>query len=150
MPCPFFEPLAPADEPKFRNGRIPLIEEHAGTCHASADLPAVKGATCNHGYALGQCDRYPAIEPSAAMRYSILGRCGGALEVLCITEENYSPAGTRRLHFLLASDRLEETDVDLCMAAQACAFCRTYLRVVATTRIQVAIRTNEATLGAES
>ena len=149
MPCPFFEPLAPADEPKFRNGRIPLIEEHAGTCHASADLPAVKGATCNTATRSDNVTA-PAIGPSAAMRYSILGRCGGALEVLCITEENYSPAGTRRLHFLLASDRLEETDVDLCMAAQACAFCRAYLRVVATTRIQVAIRTNEATLGAES
>jgi hypothetical protein len=139
MACPFFEPLAPVAEPEFRNGRLPLIQEHLGTCHAGADLATASGAACNHGYPRGACERFPATEPSTALRYSVLRDAPGELELLCIVEERHAPVRTRRLHFSVEFDRLRESDLETCLAAQTLAFCRAYLRVVAGTRNNVRI-----------
>jgi hypothetical protein len=133
MSCPFFEPLSPVLEPQFLHGRLPLIQEHEGMCHASGAGVFASGPACNHGYARGQCERFPAAEPSIALRYSVLRRHGSELEFLCIAEENHAPVRSRRLHFSFDLNRLKEMDVDACLAAQAVAFCRSYLRIVAPT-----------------
>ena len=51
MACPFFEPLAPVVHPESRNGRLPLIQEYEGVCHASGTGTIASGSVCNHGYA---------------------------------------------------------------------------------------------------
>ena len=137
MACLFFEPLAPVAEPQFRNGRLPLIEEHLGTCHAGTTPTPASGPTCNHGYARGECERFPSTQPSSALRYTVRPGAPGELELLCIVEESHSPVRTTRLHFSIEFDRLMESDVTTCMASQAVAFCRAYLRVVAVNRNDV-------------
>ena len=133
MSCPFFEPLAPVLVPQFRNGRLPLIQEHEGMCHAGSADTSANGPACNHGYARGQCERFPEAAPSIALRYSVLRRDGAELEFLCIAEENHAPVRSRRLHFSSDLNQLREMDLDTCLAAQAVAFCRSYLRIVAST-----------------
>lgn len=133
MSCQFFEPLAPVLDPQFRNGRLPLIQEHEGMCHAGGADTFANGPVCNHGYARGNCERFPKEEPSIALRYSVLRCDGRELEVLCIAEENHVPVRSRRLHFSPDLNRLSEMDLDACLAAQAIAFSRSYLRIIATT-----------------
>lgn len=134
MSCPFFEPLAPVLEPQFLNGRLPLIQEHEGMCHAGGAHTLANGPACNHGYARGHCERFPQAEPSIALRYSVIRLDGSELEFLCIAEENHAPVRSRRLHFSFDLNRVKEMDLNTCLAAQAVAFCRSYLRIVMPTR----------------
>jgi hypothetical protein len=133
MACPFFEPLAPVLHPESRNGRLPLIQEYEGTCHASGTGTNASGSVCNHGYAQGQCERYPNSEPSVALRYSVLHRNGGELQLMCIAEENHSPVRSMRLHFSSDLNGITERDLEACLMAQAVAFGRSYLRIIAST-----------------
>jgi len=64
-------------------------------------------------------------------RFSLLSQGPEELELLFIDEEEYAPAFTRQLHFSVSGNCLSEDDVDFCIAAQALAFCRSYLRKVA-------------------
>src|SRR5438128_1799213 len=133
MACPFFEPLAPVVHPESRNGRLPLIQEYEGVCHASGTETIASGSVCNHGYAQGQCERYPNSEPSVALRYSVLHRKGGELQVMCIAEENHSPVRSMRLHFSSDLNGITERDLEACLMAQAVAFSRSYLSIIVST-----------------
>jgi hypothetical protein len=128
MPCPFFEPLRTVASAELRNARLPLIEEYAGRC---LNVPGIneeaRGYHCNHGYALGVCEHFPADGKNCANRYSLVGRNGEQLNLLVINEEAYAPAGTRLLHFSIDANELLEHDLDAATAAQAAAFCRGYL-----------------------
>jgi hypothetical protein len=131
MPCPYFEPLQPVAEPAFHNARLPLIEQYAGLCHASAEAVYSTESCCNHGYVRGQCERFPKSSKNRAHRFSLLRRDPEELELLFVNEEEYSPVSIRQLHFSVSGNRLSEHDLDCCAAAQALAFCRSYLRRVA-------------------
>jgi hypothetical protein len=133
MPCPFFEPLEPLAEPAFRNVRLPLIERYGGLCHARPEAVHSTDSCCNHGYARGQCERFPAEAKNTAHRFSLLWQGPEELELLFIDEQEYAPASTRQLHFSVTGNCLSEHDLDGCIAAQALAFCRSYLRKIAWT-----------------
>jgi hypothetical protein len=127
MPCPFFEPVQIVASTELRNARLPLIEEYAGRCLNFPDAEEARGYHCNHGYALGVCEHFPATGKNGANRYSLLDRNGEQLNVLLVNEEEYAPAGTRLLHFSIGANELLEHDLDPAIAAQAAAFCRSYL-----------------------
>ena len=128
MPCPFFEPLRVAASAELRNARLPLIEEYAGRCLSVCGNEALaEGYNCNHGYALGVCEHFPQNGKNGANRYSLVSRSGEQLNLLFIHEEEYAPAGTRLLHFSIGTNELLERDLDPAVAAQAAAFCRSYL-----------------------
>jgi hypothetical protein len=128
MPCPFFEPLRVIASAELRNARLPLIEEYAGRCLNVADSPEqASGYQCNHGYARGLCKHFPPEGTNGANRYSLVSRSLEELNLLLIREEEYAPAGTRLLHFSIGTDELLERDLDPATAAQAAAFCRSYL-----------------------
>lgn len=133
MSCPYFEPTEPTSEPVFRNARLPLIEQYDGFCHAHPELVHSTESCCNHGYARGQCERLPAEEKNKAHRFSLIRQGPDELELLFIGEEEYSPVFSRQLHFSVAGNCLKEHDLDCCVAAQAVAFCRSYLGKIAYT-----------------
>ena len=129
MPCPFFEPLTIVASVELRNARLPLIEEYAGRC-LNLPEPSVEvcGYHCNHGYARGVCEHFPTDGVNGANRYSLLSRNGEQLNLLFINEEDYAPAATRMLHYSIGTNELLEHDLDPAIAAQAAAFCRSYLK----------------------
>ncbi|HEX5422363.1 MAG TPA: hypothetical protein VFW94_02355 [Candidatus Acidoferrales bacterium] len=130
MTCPYFEPLEPLAEPAFHNARLPLIEQYGGICHVGPEPFQSTKTCCNHGYAHGQCERFPVEVKNTAHRFSLLRQDSGELELLFIREEDYAPAFTLQLHFSVIGNRLSEHDLDSCIAAQALAFCRSYLRKI--------------------
>jgi hypothetical protein len=111
------------------NGRLPLIEEYEGLCLRRGPGATVNERSCNHGYARGVCDFFPADQPNGANRYSLVGRSEGVLTLLLIEEEEYTPASSRTLHFSVAGDCLLERDIEPGILAQALAFCRSHLRI---------------------
>ena len=128
MPCPYFEPTKPADETVFLNTRLPLIEEYQGRCRATMSACPSNSLCCHLGYPRGACDRFPAADRNRAARYSMV-RCGPEqLEFLYIEEENHAPTFSRHLHCSIHREQLMEADLDIPIAAQALAFCRSYLR----------------------
>lgn len=129
MPCPFFEPVLPVSANYAPQGRLPLIQEYEGRCGRRTGSPPISNRCCNQGYARGCCEFFPSEGSNRANRYSLLNREDKALTLLYIGEEDYSPATSRTLHFLVSEDRLLETDVDSCVLAQAVAFCRSYLKM---------------------
>jgi hypothetical protein len=129
MPCPFFEPLRVVASTELRNARLPLIDEYAGRClNLSEEAAEARGFHCNHGYAHRLCQYFPETGKHGANRYSLLSRKGEQLELLLIYEEEYSPAGKRLLHFSIATNALIESDLQPAVAAQASAFCRSFLK----------------------
>jgi hypothetical protein len=84
---------------------------------------------CNHGHALGICENFPVSEKNSANRYSLLRRDQEQLDILLIREEEYAPVFTRRLHYTISAATLLEQDVEPTIAAQAAAFCRSYLKL---------------------
>jgi hypothetical protein len=129
MPCPFFEPVRVVASVELRNARLPLIEEYAGRCRNLPDAaPETCGYHCNHGYAQRLCEHFPSNGENSAHRYSLLGRSGEQLKLLFIHEEDYAPAATRTLHYSIQTNELLERDLDPATAAQAAAFCRSYLK----------------------
>jgi hypothetical protein len=129
MPCPFFEPLRIVASVELRSARLPLIEEYAGRClNLPEPCAEACGYHCNHGYARGACEHFPAGGKNGANQYSLLSRNGEQLSLLFITEEDYAPAATRTLHYSIDENELLEHDLDPSVAAQAAAFCRSYLK----------------------
>ena len=129
MPCPFFEPVLPVSANYAPQGRLPLIQEYEGRCGRRTGSRPISSRCCNQGYARGSCEFFPSEGSNRANRYSLLNHEEKALTLLYIGEEDYSPATSRTLHFLVSEDRLLETDVDSCVLAQAVAFCRSYLKM---------------------
>jgi hypothetical protein len=135
MCCPYFEPDAPLARPVFQDGRLPLIEEYRGECLSASESHGLTGGSagyrsCNQGYARETCPNYPTEQPNGAFRYSLL-RCNDEeIEILWIREEDHSPLHSMSLHYSIARDCVAETDVERPVAAQASAFCRSYLHKV--------------------
>ena len=133
MPCPFFEPQHPVEHRTHVNARLPLIVEYSGVCHARRDAPVPAPEDmrvgCNHGYSRDECTHFPLESSAAALRYSVLGRDGAVLDLLCIEESGYAPIRWHTLRYVAATDALEPQVTSKCMNAQALAFCRSYLNV---------------------
>jgi hypothetical protein len=132
MPCPYFEPQSIASRPLSPNFRLPLIEEYNGRCHALSDSSQTPGPDClqlcNHGNPKGQCEHFPPGEKRSCFRYSVVQRSATSLEVICVEEQDYAPLRWHSLQYNFAAGRLETEPADLCMQAQALAFCRSYLQ----------------------
>jgi hypothetical protein len=131
MPCPYFVPNTPLARPAFQGGRLPLVEEYRGECLRAGESYGSTGyRACNQGYARETCPNYPSDRPNGAFRYTLL-RCGEAeIEILWIREEDYAPVQSSLLHFSIARNCVAETDAERTVAAQASAFCRSYLQRV--------------------
>jgi hypothetical protein len=131
LPCPYFEPTAVADSGRPAEFRLPLILEYEGLCHSAGALAPVPAegrfAYCNHGYSHGKCERFPAGEQRACLRYAIRERAPGLLRIVCIEEQDYAPVQWLELTYAIAADRIEPEIGDACIRAQALAFCRAYL-----------------------
>jgi hypothetical protein len=135
MPCPCFEPQRAITQRTQRNVRLPLIDAYEGQCHAP-ERPGVPSGDvlfrfCNQGYSRGFCSYFPSGETRSALRYSIQGRSDTVLDVICIEESDHSPVRWFPLKYSLDTDALQPDPADICIATQARAFCRGYLRHLA-------------------
>lgn len=132
MPCPLFEPVRVVFPSSVANGRLPLIDEHDGVCHAAAVVMPVPSElrfrACNHGYSNGSCGHWPQEETRAALRYSVAAQNDDALDVICVAEKDHTPVEWLRVRYVVSTGALEPVLSDICMQAQALAFCRAYLR----------------------
>jgi|SRR5271165_2620309 len=132
MPCVYFEPTAPAADPLHYGTRLPLIEEYDGRCHAMSGAPAAIGQLrwqcCNQGYSLGRCSQFPADGFGGALRYSVTSHMEDSLELVWIEERDHAPFRHGSLHFTISTGCFLETGQDTPVAAQALAYCRSYLK----------------------
>lgn len=83
---------------------------------------------CNHGYSACLCGHWPSEETRSALRYSVTAQSDNALEIVCVTEKDHAPVQWVRVRYLLGTGSLEPVLSDICMQAQALAFCRAYLK----------------------
>lgn len=131
MPCPLFEPVRGVS-PSSTNGRLPLIDEYDGVCHATALAmavpPELRFRACNHGNSGGFCGHWPTEETRSALRYSVAAQNEDVLEVICVAEKDHTPVEWLRVRYLVSTGALEPVLSDICMQAQALAFCRAYVR----------------------
>jgi hypothetical protein len=131
MPCPFFEPRALATAPEHRTARLPLLDEYDGDCRSTSEAfpvpPPQRFRYCNHGYSRHSCEHFPAAETRSSFRYAVIRYSSTALEILCIEEHDYTPLRWFSTHYRFATGCLEPEIADLCMRAQALAFCHSYL-----------------------
>jgi hypothetical protein len=129
MPCPFFEPLR--IESAVRTGRLPLIDEYDGRCHAGSEsAPVADNARfrwCNHGNSNGCCQRFPAQETRSCLRYEVLQRDAAHLSILCIEEQSYAPLRWYAVQYSCTDNLLMPEPQDCCVRSQIVAFCRSYL-----------------------
>jgi hypothetical protein len=132
MPCPYFEPQRVATDPQYASARVPLLDEYDGLCHAVGEPLAVPSALrfqcCNHGYSRGCCGRFPESEARSGLRYNVVRRTAGALEILCVEEQHYAPLRWHSVQYFFEDERIEPELADLCTRAQVVAFCRSYLK----------------------
>ncbi len=142
MSCPFFEPLAVAALPeripseqgfKQTNGRLPLIEEYDGLCHAASAGPSLPVPTelrrtcCNMGNSNGACSLCPEKFWERSIRFTVSSRSQNTLDVLCIEEERFAPVQLHRLSFSVGDSELIADGPGVTISAQALAFCKSYL-----------------------
>ena len=131
MPCPCFEPQRVAANRRNFGGRLPLLDEYDGLCHAVPNPfespPDLRFRCCNHGNSRGTCALFPAGEPRSSIRFDVLKRTTGALELLYVEECSYAPLRWTAVRYSTASGDLEPDLADVCVRAQALAFCRSYL-----------------------
>ena len=132
MPCLYFEPTTLVEEPFDRRARLPLIDEYDGRCHAVSGAPAVmdqvRWPCCNQGYSRGRCSQFPADGFGGALRYSVTSRSEDQLALVWIEERDYAPFRYGALHFEISTGCFAETGLDALVAAQALAYCRSYLK----------------------
>ncbi|MGA8025795.1 MAG: hypothetical protein WB992_01530 [Bryobacteraceae bacterium] len=132
MPCPYFEPQRIVMHPQHPGGRLPLISEYEGACHADGSpvpVPlSLRFRCCNHGYSRGSCDQFPADEARSSLRYSIVQRTETTLEVLYVEEQDYAPLRWHAIQYFLDGERLMPEVPDVCARAQVLAFCRSYVK----------------------
>lgn len=74
MPCPFFYPTERAPSASWAvPPRVPLGDEYAGLCHASAEPFTPDHSTlrnfCNCGYGRGRCACFPSDAKYDAVRF---------------------------------------------------------------------------------
>jgi len=132
MPCLYFEPTSPAVQPSHAGTRLPLIEEYDGRCHAVSGAPAavsqMRWQCCNQGYSLGRCAQFPSDGFGGALRYSVVSQSESLLELIWIEERDHAPFRHGGLHFAIAKGGFLETGLDSLIAAQALAYCASYLK----------------------
>ena len=131
MPCPYFEPLHVAADPKYSRARLPLIDEYDGLCHAQSEAAAAPSdfrfPFCNHGYSARCCNRFPAHEHRSAMRFHMTRNDGANLEILCVEEADHTPARWYSVQYFPERGELSPSIADPCVRAQIVAFCRSFL-----------------------
>ena len=82
---------------------------------------------CNHGNSRGTCVHFPAAESRSALRYEIVNRTVGTLDVLLLEERDYAPWGWQTVRYVVAGETLEPEIADVVKQAQIRAFCRSFL-----------------------
>jgi len=131
MPCPFFEPQHVARQPKHPKARLPLLDEYHGVCHANEDVVEIPETArfrfCNHGYSQGECGHRPKPDAASCLRFELLGRSSGYLELLYLEEQNHVPVRWQKVIFRITESALEPEPEDVCARAQMQAFCKSYL-----------------------
>jgi hypothetical protein len=135
MPCPFFEPKRAVRPSTQNGGRLPLIDEYDGLCHASgAEVPTPDSARfrlCNHGNSKGSCSLFPGSEVRSCLRYEVTAHAEGGVTILCIEEEAYTPLRWYPVQYVPNEDRLDPVPNEACIRAQALAFARSYVALTA-------------------
>lgn len=132
MPCPVFHPIRVVDQPLYRSGRFPLIDEYEGVCTAQSDSHIPDRETlfrsCNHGYCQASCSRFPEDQTIACLRYSVLRATAETLEIICVEEAEHEPRRWHRFEYLLEGAEVKGDVPTECIRAQAIAFCQAYVR----------------------
>lgn len=131
MPCPFFEPQQPVRPPSQVGGRLPLLDEYYGLCHAggvAVEAPeSGRFRCCNHGNSKGVCPTFPARETRSCIRYQVIESANAVLKILCIEEQDYAPARWYSVEYSVLTSGLRPEPDDLCIRTQATAFARSFL-----------------------
>lgn len=98
MACPFFEPRQKLETgPLTHVPRLPLGAAYSGVCRVTpgdARIPTDdhQREFCNHGYARGACEDFPAESPGDAIRFSTQSTADAKQTVLVyIVEKNHAP-----------------------------------------------------------
>jgi hypothetical protein len=126
LACPFFEPREVLPPGLWTHRpRVPLGEAYSGQCHAGGNPSGEQHYLCNHGYARGICEHFPAssgANPALAdaVRFSVISE--EPLRLVYILEKDHAPL----THGELAADALA---TDPIVAAQARAFLASHLRL---------------------
>ena len=130
MACPYFEPRR-VSAPIEGAGRLPLIDEYDGLCHAAAQAFPVpvelRLRCCNHGNSRGTCPHLPKDEVRSSFRYEMVKRTSAALELLLVEERDYAPFRWQTVRYSLEGEALEPEISDSAKQAQIRAFCRSFL-----------------------
>lgn len=133
MSCPFFEPRdlldpVPWNELWTHRPRVPLGEAYSGVCRARPGEPIAPSEEqqrelCNHGYARGRCERFPADCAADAVRFSVISE--EPLRLVYILEKDHTP---------VEHGELDISAADGLLASQARAFAESYARLAAPAR----------------
>jgi len=122
MACPFFKPSRRLDSGGWDPApRLPLGDAWGGECTAGgawAPPESTQRAVCNHGYARGRCDHYPAGEAADAVRFSMR-----AERLIYVLERDHTPIEYGEINAV--------TDAREPLASLARAFGESYRRVEA-------------------
>ena len=117
--------------PRTPGGRLPLIDEYDGICHAGPDLgpapEALRFRCCNHGNSQRSCPAFPIHEKRSCLRYEVIAHEAGALRVLCIEEQEYAPVNWFAIRYAIKDAHIDPEPADLCVRSQILAFCLSYL-----------------------
>jgi hypothetical protein len=133
MACPLFEPQHVASSPKYPKSRLPLIDEYDGLCRAGTTAQPVPADSrfecCNHGYSQHRCDLFSAGEDQPhCLRYSVVERGPSTLSVMVVEEREYAPLAWHKVDYSIPRDEMVSQIDDVCVRAQALAFCRSLLK----------------------
>jgi hypothetical protein len=131
MPCPFFEPRTPLRSSSQSGGRLPLIEQYDGVCHASQPpLPVPETnrfRLCNHGNSKGECPSFPVAESRSCLRYEMIEQTPTHTQILCVEEQAHAPLRWSSIKYDVKKRDFEIAPADVCVHAQALAFTRSFL-----------------------
>ena len=134
MACPFFAPSRRLENTVWLiPPRYPLGDLFSGTCHASAsDLTEGhhddhQEESCNFGYALGRCDRFPGGDAADAVRFSVTEDLPTRLSVVYVIEKDHAPVAHGTLEYSIADARFVGPVLSHVLVQQAHAFLESYL-----------------------
>jgi len=133
MACPWFYPLERAPQATAKKAPpMPLGDAWSGVCRAVPGsewrpAPLIVHQFCNFGYARGKCARIPQDAPDA-VRFSVSNDRDGFIRIYWVVEKNHLPFAHGPLEYSRAIAAFTRPHPDACIAQQAEAYVRGYLR----------------------
>lgn len=134
MPCPYFQPRAPADW-SGSYPRLPLGEAWQGSCMAQQAAPAAgfepQGVllfeVCNTGQGRTRCERFPKDSERDSVRFHVTEDRGESLLIRYVFQNECWPAGHGLIEFFVRTGEVKPTPGHALLGDQLRAFAATWL-----------------------